>query len=104
MADRTSAFPFEDAVAEMARAELGHHRRSARLADSARRLSQHPGGTLPAKLGAPAAYRATLRLMNHPATTHPTVLQPHTQATRQRMAEAAGTVLILHDTTELDSS
>ena len=35
-------------------------RRTDRLVDSARRISQHPGGTLPEKLNDPAAYRATL--------------------------------------------
>src|SRR5947209_3926375 len=101
---KASAFTFEDVVTEMGQCSLGHQRRSARLADSARRISQHPGGSLPEKLADPAAYRATLALMNHPATTHAAVLQPHIQATRQRMAEAAGTVLIVHDATELDYS
>src|SRR5947199_198491 len=50
---KAAAFTFEDAVAEMARAELGHKRRTARLADSARRISQHPGGSLPEKFKDP---------------------------------------------------
>jgi hypothetical protein len=101
---RAAAFTFEDAVAEMGRARLGHKRRTDRLADSAARISRHPGGSLPEKLADPAAYRATLRLANQPNVTHQAVLQPHAEATRERMAQAEGTVLIIHDTTPLDYS
>ena len=37
-----------------------------RLVDTATRIREHPGGSLPDKLHDPAAYRATLRLMNLP--------------------------------------
>ena len=104
MVVKTSAFTFEDAVSEMNQTELGDKRRTARLVDCAQRISEHPGGSLPEKLQDPAAYRATLRLMNNPAVTHQSVLEPHLQGTRARMAAATGTVLILHDTTELDYS
>ena len=99
-----AAFTYDDAVAEMGQCQLGHKRRTARLVDSAQRISQHPGGSLPDKLHDPAAYRATLRLMNNSAVTHQSVLEPHLQATRARIAAATGTVLIIHDTTELDYS
>ena len=102
--ERASAFTFEDAVAEMGRAQLGHQRRTDRLADSARRISQHPGGSLPEKLHDPAAYRATLRLLNHPAVTHAAVLAPHVEATRTRMQQACGTVILAEDIVELDYS
>jgi hypothetical protein len=101
---RAAAFTFDDAVTEMGRCSLGHQRRTDRLADSARRISRHPGGSLPEKLADPAAYRATLRLMNQPAVTHRAVLQPHLQATRDRAGQVPGTVLFLEDITELDYS
>jgi hypothetical protein len=101
---RAAAFTFADAVTEMAHTQLGDQRRTARLVDTARRISSHPGGSLPQKLADPAAYRATLRLMNHPGVTHPAVLQPHLQATRDRARRATGTVLFLQDITELDYS
>jgi hypothetical protein len=102
--DRAAAFTYADAVAEMAHSQLGHKRRTDRLVETARRISAHPGGSLPQKLADPAAYRATLRLMNHPDVTHQAVLQPHRQATLTRAAGAAGTVLFLEDITELDYS
>jgi hypothetical protein len=102
--DRAAAFTFEDAVAQMGRCRLGHRRRTDRLVDSTRRISRHPGGTLPEKLKDPAAYRATLRLMNRPAVTHQAILQPHIQATLERLRRTPDTVLILHDITELDYS
>jgi hypothetical protein len=101
---RAKAFLSADAVAEMAQSQLGDQRRTDRLVDAARRISSHPGGTLPHKLADPAAYRATLRLMNHPDVTHQAVLQPHLQATRDRACHTAGTVLFVQDTTELDYS
>lgn len=85
-------------------ARWGHRRRTDRLVDSNRRISLHPGGTLPEKLQDPAAYRATLRLMNHPAVTHRSILQPHLQDTLQRLRRTSGTVLIVHDIVELDYS
>src|SRR5262245_45371880 len=99
-----AAFTFDDAVAEMAQAELGHKRRSARLADTARRIAGHPAGTLPEKIADPAAYRATLRLANQPSVTHQAVLAPHARATLGRMSQAEATVIIAHDITELDYS
>lgn len=102
--ERTSAFTFEDVIAEMGQTQLGHQRRTDRLADTARRISAHPGGSLPEKLKDPAAYRATLRLVNNPAVTHQTVLAPHRQATLQRMRQAAATVVIAEDIVELDYS
>ena len=45
-----SAFTFEQAMEEMGQCRLGDKRRTARLLDSARRISQHPGGSLPEKL------------------------------------------------------
>jgi hypothetical protein len=102
--DRTAAFTFQDAVTQLARCQLGHKRRTDRLVDATRRISLHPGGSLPEKLKDPAAYRATLRLMNHPATTHGAVLQPHIQATLERLRRTPTTVLILEDIVELDFS
>jgi hypothetical protein len=101
---RAAAFTFEDAVSEMGRAQLGHKRRTDRLVDSARRISQHPGGSLPDKLHDPAAYRATLRLVNTPAVTHQAVLRPHIQATLERMRQTGATVVIAEDIVELDYS
>ena len=102
--ERTAAFTFQDAAAQMARCQLGHKRRTDRLVDSTRRITAHPGGTLPEKLQDPAAYRATLRLMNHPDVTHRAILRPHIEATLERLRRTPTTVLIVHDIVELDYS
>lgn len=104
MATKAAAFTVADAVAEMGQCQLGHKARTKRLVDCTRRISNHPGGSLPEKLGELKAYRATLKLMNNPAVTHAAILAPHVAATKQRMAAVDGTVLILHDITELDYS
>jgi hypothetical protein len=88
----------------MGRCRLGHKRRTDRLVDSTRRISSHPGGTLPEKLRDPAAYRATLRLMNHPDVTHRAILRPHIEETLRRLRRIPTTVLIVHDIVELDYS
>jgi hypothetical protein len=83
---------------------LGHQRRTQCLVRIANQIYRHPGGTLPAKLHEPKDYKAMDRLMNRPETTHAAVLEPHRQHTRQRLVQSNSTVLILHDTTELDYS
>jgi Transposase DNA-binding len=85
-------------------AKLKHRRRTKCLVRIADRIYRHPGGTLPAKLHDPKDYKAMDRLMNRPEVTHAAVLEPHRQRTLERMRQADGVVLVLHDTTELDYS
>jgi hypothetical protein len=83
-------------------AELGDQRRAKRLVQSADAILAHPGGTLPDKLQDPAALRGLYRLVQQEEVTHAAVLQPHRDRTRQRMGDYVGTVLTIHDGTELD--
>ena len=85
-------------------ADLGHQKRNACLLRVAEKICRHPGGTLPHKLANPADYKAMDALMNRPEATHASVLAPHLRRTQQRMAALADTVLLLHDTTDLDYS
>jgi hypothetical protein len=82
-------------------ARLGDARRTAALVATVDRILAHPPGTLPRKLGDPAALTRAYRLLRHPMVTHASVLAPHRDHTRRRMA-AEPVVLVLHDTTELD--
>jgi hypothetical protein len=84
--------------------DLGHQQRNRCLVKVADAIHRHPGGTLPHKLHAPKDYKAMVRLMNRPEATHAAVLAGHCGRTRDRMRQAAGPVLVLHDTTELDYS
>jgi hypothetical protein len=81
---------------------LGDRRRERRLVSVADELVRHPDGTWPKKLHRPADLKALYRLMDCDVVTHQAVLAPATARTRQRMAEAEGTVLVIHDWTELD--
>lgn len=85
-------------------AQLGDVRRQRRLVASAAAMAKHPGGTFPNKMNNPADLKGFYRLMDSEAVTHETVLQPHIDRTLDRMRVHEGTVLILHDTTELDYS
>ena len=83
-------------------ADLGDPRRVRRLVKVADQLLAHPGGTLPAKLGSPADLDALYRLANRVEVTHTAVIDPVKALTLSRIDEHPGTVLVLHDTTELD--
>jgi hypothetical protein len=83
-------------------AELGDRRRTRRLVQTADRIVQHPGGTLPDKLASPAALEGLYRLVGQPRVTHAAVLHAHRQRTARQMRDFAGTVLTIHDGTELD--
>jgi hypothetical protein len=85
-------------------APLGHKKRTECLVKIADLIHRHPGGTLPHKLHQPKDYKAMDRLMNRPEVTHASVLASPFERTRQRMREATGVTLVLHDTTELDYS
>jgi transposase-like protein len=97
--ERTVSFGEEN----FAGIDLGDSRRRARLIRAADGLCRHPGGTLPDKLSRPADLRAFYRLMNCRRVTHEVLLRAHADATRRRIAALDnGTVLVLHDATELD--
>lgn len=83
-------------------ANLGDKRRTARLIRLADKVAGHPGGTLPDKVNDPASLKALYRLMNCKAVTHASVLAAPAERTREKMAAAEGTVLVIHDDTELD--
>jgi hypothetical protein len=66
------------------------------------RIVAHPEGSLPQKLADPANYQAMYRLCKCPKVTHAAVLEPHRQLTLEKMRLCEDTVLLIHDTTELD--
>jgi Transposase DNA-binding len=85
-------------------AALGHKARNKRLVETADRLVQHPGGTLPDKLADPADLKGLYRLVEHSTVTHASVLAPHLARTLQLMRECQSVVAIVHDDTVLDYS
>ena len=85
-------------------AELGDRRRTKRLVKLADQLCRHPGGSLPDKLKSPADLSALYRLCDCDQVTHEAILAPHRAATLARVRDHIGTVLVIHDATELDYS
>ena len=83
-------------------ADLGDRRRNRRLVQVANAMVEQPAGTLPDKFDDPAGLKALYRLMASPSVTHASVLEPARQHTLRCMAQAEGTVLVIHDWTELD--
>jgi hypothetical protein len=85
-------------------AKLGNRSRTRRLVRLADQILEHPQGSLPDKLPRPKDLKAFYRLMTNPRVTHRSVLAPHQELTRARMARDGGTILLLHDGTELNYS
>ena len=84
------------------RAQLGDKRRTMRLVDTFNLMQRHPGGTLPSKLNIPADLRGFYRLCDTKKVTHAAIIACAREYTFARIAECPGSVLILHDATELD--
>jgi len=82
---------------------FGDKRLTDRAVAAADALMRHPGGTLPAKLPR-AQLCGFYDFANNVKVNHDNVLVGHCQRTRELMQQCAGTVLIIHDTTEGDYS
>lgn len=83
-------------------AELGDRRRTARLVTTFNQLRRHPGSTLPNKLASPPDLKGLYRLMDRPEVTHEALMTPLRAYTLKNIAACQGTVLLIHDATELD--
>lgn len=100
-----AVFDLEAAVTDLEQADLGDKRRTKRLVHTAQLLGLQPAGrSLPDRLPNRADYEGALNLVNHPAVTHQAILQPHYLATRQRMLQRQGVILIVSDIVTLDYS
>jgi Transposase DNA-binding len=84
------------------KAPLGDVRRVQRLVMLADRMVLHPGQSLPVQVRDEAAYQGLLGLVRRPEVNHASVLQTHLDRTCCLIRSQPGTVLIIHDTTELD--
>lgn len=83
---------------------LGDQRRTARLVATFDLMRRHPGGTLPDKLASPADLRAFYRLCDVENVTHAAVIKEARRHTLKQIAAHTGSVLVVHDDTELDYS
>jgi len=84
-------------------AELGDRRRTHRLVKLIESLMAHPVGTLPSKLSR-AELKAAYRWCSADDVTHASVEQAVRRGTLSLCKETPGTILILHDSSELDYS
>jgi Transposase DNA-binding len=88
--------------AHFGKAPLGDVRRVRRLVMLADRMVMNPGQSLPVQLRDKAAYQGLLGLVQRPEVSHAAVLQTHLERTCSLVRSHPDTVLIIHDTTELD--
>jgi len=88
-------------VDEMATSDLKDKRLDNRLREVLSQLSGHPTASIPAACGGHAEMTAAYRLFDNAKATFANILQPHRDATRERVAQQA-VVLLAQDTTEVD--
>lgn len=88
-------------VDELACIDLGDQRLNRRAGQVLEALWSKPSASIPGACGGWAETKAAYRLFDHPQVTAQQVLEPHYQASVERM-KAHEVVLCLQDTTELD--
>jgi hypothetical protein len=86
---------------EVKTAAFGDKRLNKRFAEVLDELAARPTASIPAACGGRAEMDGAYRLFANPKTSLETILQPHIDATRQRIA-AQPVVLLVQDTTELN--
>jgi hypothetical protein len=89
------------AIDEMKTADLNDKRLNDRLREVLSQLAARPTASIPAACGGRAEMDAAYRLFDNEKATFENILQPHSDATRQRIA-AQPVVLLVQDTTEAD--
>lgn len=88
-------------IEEVKSARLGDKRLNNRLTQVLSALAERPTASIPAACGGKRETDAAYYFFDHPNVTFDTVLKPHIDATRRRIAEHQ-IVLLVQDTTELD--
>lgn len=88
--------------AMFANAKLGDQRRTTRAVKTFDAMRLHPGGTLPDKLAAPMDLKALYRLCDCEQVTHEALLDSMRRYALRNIAAHPGTVLLIHDATELN--
>lgn len=86
---------------EIKMADLGDKRLDNRLGEVLSQLGEHPAASIPAACGGKSEMTAAYRFFNNEKATFASVVAPHTEATRHRVAQQA-VVLLVQDTTEVD--
>jgi len=88
-------------VDEMTTADLKDQRLNNRLREVLSQLGGHPTASIPAACGGHAEMTGAYRLFDNEKATFEAILQPHMEATRQRIAQQP-VVLLVQDTSEID--
>ena len=86
---------------EMKTADLKDKRLNNRLREVLSQLGGRPTASIPAACGGPAEMTAAYRLFDNENATFEAILQPHIDATRQRIASHP-VALLVQDTSEID--
>jgi transposase-like protein/transposase Tn5 family protein len=83
---------------EFGSVDLSDRRLDRRLIKTAEQLAKSPGSPINEACGDWASTQAAYRLFNNSKASPAAILEPHIQATRQRMSTCGGPVLVLQDT------
>jgi hypothetical protein len=90
-------------VEEFQGADFGDARRTGRLLKVAEAIARQPDASFPQIAASDAELEGLYRLLGNPAVSLDKILLPHRQRTAER-ANAAGDVVVVHDTTEIELS
>jgi hypothetical protein len=86
---------------EMSTVDLKDKRLDRRLREVLSQLGDHPTASIPTACGGHAEMTGAYRLFDNEKATFEAILQPHIEATRQRIAQQP-LVLLVQDTSEID--
>src|SRR2546422_761519 len=86
---------------EMKTVDLKDKRLNSRLAEVLSQFAEHPTASIPAACGGHAEMAGAYRLFDNDKATFGRISEPHTVATRQRIA-GQPVALLVQDTTEID--
>jgi hypothetical protein len=88
-------------VNELRTMDLKDKRLNRRMIEVLSQLGEHPTASIPAACGGHAEMTAAYRLFDNEKADFDHILQPHIDATRQRISNQSR-VLLVQDTTEVD--
>ncbi len=81
--------------------DLGDERRNRRICTLIEQLGKQPRNSIPSAIGGWSETKAAYSVLAHPQVTAQKILEPHYEATQERIKQHP-VVLVAQDTTEMD--
>jgi IS4 transposase len=95
-------FSLRPLSAELGGANYGDKRLTQRVAKVIDAVAEAPSSSLPQAFRTNSQLEAVYRLLRNPRVTPERTIEPHIEATCERIRQSSGPVLVIHDTTDFD--